>query len=239
VACNWHTVIRNQSEAPYAMLDLLPEVANAHREGSTLKYFTSEIAHYPWRLDGATCMPVMRSSPDTVGKDRVIEEHAINEQCALKALVRFFQWMRREGVYDNTQILLVSDHDGNDSASFGKEFDALRSGSATYFGLQPADKNYFRPHALLLVKQRDSRGELRIDPRPMSSADVVPLICAADGPCPGVEYLDPLKNRETPRVRTYSTGAVRIQRHEKGRFITTDFEVRGTMFDPKNWKQVK
>lgn len=221
------TVINNPSEGPYALLDVLPEVANADKKNNTLKYITSQIAHYPWRLDEATCMPVDRKGGYTVGKDRVIKEHVINERCGLLALARWFDWMRREGVYDNTQILLVSDHDGNDSARFGAAFDDLRPGNIPW-----------KPDALLMVKQRDSRGPLRIDYRPMSSADIVPLICAADGPCP-LDYPDPLQERETPRVRTHSAGLASIRRHERDYFKTHDYRVTGSMFQRENWERME
>lgn len=221
------TVIHNPSEGPFALLDVLPEVANAERKTNTLKYVTSQIAHYPWRLDEATCMPVERKGKNTVGKDRIIEEHVINERCGLLALARWFAWMQREGVYDNTQIILVSDHDGNDSAKFDAAFDDLRPGNVPW-----------KPDALLLVKQRNSRGPLRIDDRPMSSADVVPLICAADGPC-SLDYPDPLETKETPRVRTHSAGLASIRRHENDSFTTHDYRVTGSMFPRENWTKME
>lgn len=222
------TVIHNPSEGPYAMLDILPEVANTDQPGNTLKYITSQVAHYPWRLDAKTCTPVERKGPNTVGPDRVIEEHVGNERCGLLALARWFAWMRREGVYDNTQIIIVSDHDGNDSPNFGKAFDDLRPGNTPW-----------KPDALLLVKQRNARGARRTDNRPMSSADVVPLVCAANGPCPGVSYADPLVERGSPRIRTHSAGLASIRRHKKDAFTTIEYTVTGSMFDRKNWKKLE
>ncbi len=234
------TVIHNPSEGPYAMLDVLPQVANADGKRNTLKYITSQIAHYPWRLDGATCMPVERKGPYTVGKDRVIREHVVNERCGLLALARWFAWMRREGVYDNTLIILVSDHDGNDSPKFGAAFDDLRPGNMPW-----------KPDALLLVKQRGSRGPLRVDERPMSPADIVPLICAADGPCPGITYPDPLRDdrtpgvrgtprvRQTPRVRTHSAGLASIRRHGDDHFNTRDYRVTGPAAERGNWEAME
>lgn len=221
---NTQTVIHNPSEGPYAMLDLLPEVSNANAPANTLKYITSQVAHYPWRLDEAACMPVERKGGYSVGKDRVIKEHVVNERCGLQALVRWFRWMKENGVYDNTQIILVSDHDGNDSASFGKEFDDLRPGNTPW-----------KPDALLLVKQRGGRGELRIDDRPMSGADVVPLICASAGPCPGIDSVDPLRDQAEPRVRTHSAGLASIRRHGKDHFKTKDYRIVGSMFNRNNW----
>lgn len=226
---NTRTVVHNPSEGPYAMLDVLPEVSNTEQPESTLKYITSQVAHYPWRLDEATCMPVDRGTAYTVGNDRVIHEHVVNERCGITALARWFRWMKANGVYDNTLIILVSDHDGNDSARFGDDFDALRPGKGTPW----------KPDALLLVKQRNSRGELQTDHRPMSSADVVPLICRSTGPCPGTAHPDPLLGDGRHRVRTHSAGLASIRRHDTDKFITTDYRITGTMFDKENWEKME
>ena len=42
--------------------------------------------------------------------------------CALKALSRWINWMKSEGIFDNTMIILVSDHDCMDSDMIGKVF---------------------------------------------------------------------------------------------------------------------
>lgn len=224
---NTQTVIHNFSEGPYAMLDVLPDVANADQDRNTLKYITSMVAHYPWRLNEA-CMPVNHNPSYTVGEDRVIHEHVVNERCALLALARWFEWMKREGVYDNTQIIMVSDHDGNDSPRFGKAFDEFRARHVPW-----------KPDALLLVKQRNSRGTLRVDDRPMSSADIVPLICAEDGPCPGITYPDPLQDSKSPRVRIHSSGLASIRRHADDHFRTTDYRVTGSMSERDNWEELE
>jgi YidC/Oxa1 family membrane protein insertase len=224
---NTQTVIHNPSEGPYAMLDSLPEVANAQRKGNTLKYIASLVAHYPWRLDEASCMPVERAGKYTTEASGAIREHLANERCGMLALARFFAWMKDEGVYDNTQIILLSDHDGNDSLVFDAAFDDLRPKGLPW-----------KPDALLLLKRRDSRGELREDGRPMYSADVAPLICAADGPCPP-GYEDPLAERTTPRVRTHSAGLASIRRHGDDRFRTKDFRVTGSMADRRNWEMLE
>jgi YidC/Oxa1 family membrane protein insertase len=213
---------RNYSQGSYALLDSLPEVANARHTGHTLKYITSMLTHAPWQMDETTCMPLTSRNRYPVEDDGLVREHFATERCALLALGRFFGWMKREGVYDNTQIILVSDHGADDSPVFaGREWAALKS-----------SVKYWSQDALLLVKQRGARGELQVDGRPMSSADVAPLICVADGPCP-LQYADPLGERTSPRVRIHSAGT---PRQPDDRFITTDFLITGKGSDPRNWE---
>ncbi len=223
---NTQTLLHNPSEGPYAMLDLLPEISNAERRGSTLKYFTSMATHYPWRLDADTCMPAADNSRTTL-PDGSIAEHRAAERCALRALSRWLVWMKDNGVYDNTQIILLSDHDGGDSPAYGKRFDRLRPKGLLW-----------KPDALLMVKSRDARGTLRVSEMPMSGADVVALICAESGPCPGVNRPDPRiappDGRE--RARTHSAGLASIRRHDKGAFRVETYTVTGSGTDPANWR---
>ncbi len=222
---NTQTVIHNPSEGPYALLDSLPAVSNADRTGDTLKYITSMAAHYPWRLDGESCMPIERRTRHTL-PDGSISEHVDAERCALRAIVRWLDWMQQNGVYDNTQIILVSDHDGGDSPVYGKPFSHLRRRGVPW-----------KPDALLLVKSRNARGELRTSDAQMSSADALALICA-ENPCPGVNVRDPriAPPGDAARTRTHSSGLASIRRHKKDRFAANTFVVAGDGADPANWR---
>ena len=75
-------------------------------------------------MDAETCMPTSDDPyPATPGStqkvDGIIPEHYISEVCGIRALTRWFDWMKAEGVYDNTQIIIASDHDEHDRASLG------------------------------------------------------------------------------------------------------------------------
>ena len=85
---------------------------------------------------------------------------------ALKRLGIWFDQMREEGVYDNTRIIIVSDH-GSDLYSEGmKEF-----GSKMY--------EYNRYVPLMLFKDFEAEGDVRIDPTFMTNADA-PLFAIKD-----------------------------------------------------------
>jgi len=222
------SVVRDRlfSEGHYALLDSLPEISNAGSGNSTVKFILSNLTHYPWMLDEATCLPTAArgSWSWTIEKNGAVREHLATERCALLALGRFFTWMKREGIYDNSQIIIVSDHDTPDSLIFRGAYGFEKDIAAD---------------SLLLVKQRGGRGELKTDWSPMSSSDVLPLICAADGPCslsyPGITE----GGGAEVRIRTHSTGSSGRNRHAKDRFITTDYRITGAGADPRNWEKLE
>lgn len=218
----------NPTEGPMAMLDLLPQLSHSTQQKSTLKYLSSMVTHSPWQLDPLTCLPA-KEQRRHVRPDGVIVEHLGTERCALLALGRWMQWMKDNGVYDNSRIFFLSDHGSNDSA----QLKGIPSETLTANGL-------WRPHSLLMVKEKNSRGPLQTDPRLMSGADLTSLICGSDDPCPGftrkAARLDGPDN--ATRERTFDFGQSSMIRHEKNRFLTTRYVVNGTIFDKRNWKEL-
>jgi YidC/Oxa1 family membrane protein insertase len=210
----------NPTEGPLALVRLLPEISNAERRGDTLKYIASQLTHFPWQIDAATCLPT-REQSFTRLPDGAVLEHLAAERCALLGLAAWADWMKAAGVYDNTQWIVASDHDAGDN-TLGPEFDDLRRLPFTW-----------RPHSLLLLKSRQARGPLRRDDAPMSSADVPALLCRENGPCPGI----PEAAQGPDRIRLHSIGSGSLRRHEEDRFEIITFRVNGTMFRRENWQR--
>jgi YidC/Oxa1 family membrane protein insertase len=210
----------NPTEGPLALVRLLPEISNAEGRGDTFKYIASQLTHFPWQIDPATCLPGPERTLTRL-PDGAIAEHLAAERCALRGVAAWADWMKEAGVYDNTQWIVVSDHDAGDN-TLGPEFDDLRRLPFTW-----------RPHALLLLKSRQSRGPLRRDEAPMSTADVPALICRENGPCPGIPETDPGPGR----VRAHSIGSGGLRRHGEDRFNIITFRVNGSMFRRDNWRR--
>jgi arylsulfatase A-like enzyme len=86
---------------------------------------------------------------------------------AMKQFVKWLAYLKQQGVYDNTRIIVVSDHGGN-YHSGGIEFSEME-------GHNP----------ILLVKDFDSRGIVKISKELMTHADTPSLAAAGlleDGP---------------------------------------------------------
>ncbi len=109
-----NTLIR-RVQSDWALLSLLPEMSNARQTVPTVKFIDTEISHAPWQMELGRCKVVAKPQ-DKVRENGVHEAHLAVESCALKAMGDWFDWMRAQGVYENTNIVLVSDHGGGDTA---------------------------------------------------------------------------------------------------------------------------
>ena len=104
----------------YAFIDGLADLSNTNATKATYKFFDNEITHHPWLMDAKTCTVSAKPKIYKTRQDNADELHLANEMCALKALSRWINWMKSEGIFDNTMIILVSDHDGMDSDMIGR-----------------------------------------------------------------------------------------------------------------------
>lgn len=147
----------------WAFLAQLPEISNANGQKNTFKFLDTELTHSPWFMDPGTCR--ITSDPKReVGSDGVPLAHLATEACALKALASWFEWMKREGIWDNTTVVLASDHSSGDDPDFNRIFHQA--------GLKAAPT---RSNALLLVKKAGARGELKTSLTPMTAAKVAAM----------------------------------------------------------------
>ena len=163
----------------YTALDSLPEITRVETgDGNTFLAFSNDTAHDAMMLKEPELEPagtvdnteydaahaVRRAADGSKLKIRS-QRQMIHYQCNGAALVKLGKWfdfMRENGVYDNTRIIIVADH----GASMGDLFH-MRLGKS---GRQ--DLLFYNP--LLLVKDFDSRG-LRADDTFMTNADTPTL----------------------------------------------------------------
>lgn len=146
-----------RAQRDWAFLSLLPEVSNAAATRSTVKFIDLEITHSPWFMDLRECA-ITKNPVRVIRENGVNESHLACEACSLERLGAWFEWMRHEGVWDNTNIILVSDHSAADPNQ--------ETGGKAYAPIG-------RPDALLLVKLAHTKGEaLTVSNTPVSIANV-------------------------------------------------------------------
>jgi hypothetical protein len=80
---------------------------------------------------------------------------------AMKAVVKWLAFLKEQGIYDNTRIVIVSDH-----------------GSGSYYNTFFEGEAMTAYNPLLMVKERESRGPLLTSETFMTNADVPSLISA-------------------------------------------------------------
>ena len=204
----------------------------------TVKIFYTMLSHFTWHfspdLKDAAPPIVDDPYPETDGqltfKDGVIPEHYYAERHLMRYISILIEHLKNSGIYDNTRIILVSDHGERDSPMVAR---AYNNGKEFPDGSEYGQGNYApgRPHALLMVKEPGQRGPLRINNAFMSTADVPALALKSVGFCDEFEMYDPA-NVQTPRSLTHTIGSWMWDKHHKNTYIFKQYRFEGTLFDP-------
>lgn len=139
----------------YAVLDYLPELTETNSQKPTFTLLVNDATHEPVM----TGYPNYDLTTSDIGPGPLDDDPHFNcNSSALYRLGEYMEYLKKEGVYDNTRIIIVADHGG------GCKFD------------QMVDFSYYTPYnPLLLVKDFNSSGELSIDESFMTNADT-PLL---------------------------------------------------------------
>ncbi|WP_394967749.1 YidC/Oxa1 family membrane protein insertase [uncultured Helicobacter sp.] len=205
-------------------------IHNTNADKPTFKYLHTLATHTPYGMfyDHGNCTYFSRETiwnnteaamTYLTDQDREIYyQHYDTEACALSYIVDFIQWLKNEGIYDNTQIFIISDHGGSDSIN------VLAS----------------RSDALLLFKDFNSKGALKTDSRLMANYDIASIFCEnLPQGCKNVGkniLKNYPKNREIIHTAPISW---MLESHKKDQWILRKaYRVKDNIYNPKNWQEV-
>jgi membrane protein insertase Oxa1/YidC/SpoIIIJ len=221
-----------------ALLGLLSSSVNTHAAGPTFKVFYSMLPHSTWHLPKDGLIPVEDPYPETQGQfylvDGIIPEHFYAEVHIMDMLTDFFDKLRQQNVFNNTMILLVSDHCNADSRMLNTALGFDPWGKITGFGDRATTLFPGRPHALMMVKPLNADAPFQISNALMTTADVPALVCQVLGGCPGITFPYTGPDRE----RFHFFGADWRQIEVKGKKLYDPYKkaiIRGSMFKKENW----
>jgi hypothetical protein len=216
----------------YALLYSLPLLTSTTTENASFaNIIVNDLAHQPAFLQAPEYMPVSQVSDRGNGPWANDEHYHVNMAVFL-LLGKYFDFLKENGVYDNTRIIVVSDH--------GNRF--LKSSLPNAFTLFNGN-NMEGYHPLLLVKDFNDTAPLRTNLDFMTNADT-PLLATkgliedphnpwtgkpllADKAA-GVTIFNPPFNPNKARANNTYTYAVR------------NFEwihVKDNIFVPENWRK--
>ena len=152
-------------------------------------------------------------------------QHLDTEICSFSFLKDYLEWLKKENIYDNTQIFILSDHAEVDISNRLPRLLPL----------------YFGHDVLFLFKDFKARGVLKTDSRLMGNFDAATIFCEnLKNGCPQVApniLKNYPENREIIHARTGDTSYVG---HENNLWrIYTAFKIQGNdIYDPKNYIDV-
>lgn len=216
----------------YAALDYLPELTEITSENGTYTCIVNEMTHEPAFLQAPNYIPLAKVTDK--GSGPYAED--VHYHANIGALLRIGEWLeylKENGVYDNTRIIIVADH-----------------GAAVTTSLFPpppqCDNIPFRKEAfnpLLLVKDFDAAGTLKTDNSFMTNADMPTLatkdiIADPKNPFTGKEINSKAKENGVVLANSplWSPDA-----QYKNTFKVFDdewFFVKDNIFENKNWSRI-
>ncbi|MCR5251255.1 MAG: YidC/Oxa1 family membrane protein insertase [Lachnospiraceae bacterium] len=157
----------------------------------------------------------------------IYESHYAANMAALQLLGNYFDWMREQGVYDNTRIVIAADH----GHPLGQMESMLMNGGEV-------DAMSFNP--LLLYKDFDSRG-FTVSDAFMTNADA-PLLAISGlvepvNPFTGKRMTDEPKRGVLHVAGTEDRHGMN-EKEDRTQYDTSDrpwYAVHDSMLDEKNW----
>lgn len=208
----------------YAVLDYLPKLTKIQEEDKgALFLLSNNTTHETSFLQAPEYKPQLYVT--NYGTSKFQKEKAYHVNIAsLKRLADWFDFLKKKGIYDNTKIIIVSDH--------GPEQNFV-----TKIGT-PFNVDQFNP--LLMVKDFNSSDELKTDMTFMSNADVPTLamknvIDGAVNPFTGNAVT--MENKKSPLYIAMS-GSIHLEGRQTTQFTLypkEDYYVHSNIFEKSNW----
>lgn len=219
-----------------AYLSLLRKLTTVDTGKPAFKFIDNELTHSPWGINEE-----LQLTTETTGGRRYFPEYDFKlvdrngpyyaSARALIELANFFDWMRKNRVFNISKIIIVSDHGHYGPSPLWPKLPVIRArngdgveGSAAY-------------HSLLLVKDFNSEFEFKQDARLMSTADTAAIVLSTLGDSKWIEK-DFTRGPERPRKVVTTLTPVPPEKNEKDSYkIEYQFSISGDPSEPGNWHQ--
>ncbi len=202
------------SHKHYNFIRLLPYISTATSKDANFIYIHDHSLHNPW------------NTVDETGEMHQDVKPYENNRWFIREFVKWIQWMKDNGVYNNTKIIVYSDH-GVSWGILDRQPDVKSNIDFTKNNPSGINaKKFWRLNPLLFYKDFNSTGKLTYNWQLMSNADASFLAFN--------ENLDTLpKHKVLPSSFTSWEGKV-LQRNRLK--IYRQYEVTDNIFDLRNWK---
>lgn len=230
----------NTSLRTYASLDLYPEMSAVTSEPKNKFYYvTNTMTHEPYSIDSnfelnpTGNLKYPKKVMKKVGNQFNAVQHLYADATAIRLVAKWLKWMKENGVYDNTRIIIVSDHGRNVYDPFFKRKRIPKSRKASH----PAFFNN-----VLLVKDFNAKGNLKTDNRFMTQASVPNI--AMKGIIEGVNPYSGNPLKDPKRIFPLNLYDIewRLEKQEKSKYKTLEhyrIDKVSDIKDPSKWKVVK
>ena len=219
----------------YAPLYYLDRLTDFDSQNDTFLFFGNETTHSPVNLDDNLERPINFNyfNKDYNSNDAYLITHYKVNCASLKAVGNWLDFLRNNDCYDNTRIIIVSDHGAPVNSNDFQIFDSVSSRTAASL------------NCLLLFKDFNSTGEMQVDYSFMTNADTLFLakknLDISDiNPYTKKRFIQNKSDGVNVYLPTSQEWSDK-QLMDKKQF-TLDPEigwhVKGSIYDSKNWKHL-
>ena len=210
----------------YSALEYLPELTDFTSVTDSFLMITNEAPHSNEDISSFNLVDIQTLSyPNSPGY--------YTNTVSLLALANWFNYLKENGVYDNTRIIIVSDHGMGYGEKAAEGYDDV--------SLVNNNKDHF--HAMLLYKDFGATGELKTDMTFMTNADVPTLALEGIVENPINPFTGNPVNSEPKADGVYiTTDDIFMPYHGKSDYIFTVkdelwYHVKDNIFIDSNWTQ--
>ncbi len=224
----------------YAVLEYLPKLTDTNADKPNFISFVNEISHSTFPLDYPTYSPSLTPRTDYPEDKKNLMFYMTN----IAQFVRIGEWfkfLKENGVYDNTRIIVTSDHG---FAGIQKCFE-----EDVELDLKVADRTYFgrgHYHPTLMIKDFNAEGSLVTDNSFMTNADAPAmalhgLVEKPVNPYTGKEYsLEANEKAKENGVYITTSDGFGPEYHTENLLVLPEktwWHVKDNIFESKNWVQ--
>lgn len=164
----------------WAELEALDQMTAVDDGGPSFNYIANILPHEPYFM-GKDCLPqperVTADSDELARlghKSQFSWQHANTARCVLLSVAKYMDVLKARGVYDNTTIVLASDH--GIVGDVKDESRRAKAGGTT-------ENNFVRLRPLVLFKPAGATGPVTVSEEYMPNAEVPRLLCQDIGGC--------------------------------------------------------
>ncbi|MBR3646024.1 MAG: YidC/Oxa1 family membrane protein insertase, partial [Lachnospiraceae bacterium] len=213
----------------YAPLDYLPELTDFDASNNTFLLFDNELTHTSGLLQAPDFVPAERITNPGTGKFENNSTYHINTAMLLR-IGEFLDYLKENNCYDNTRIIIVSDH--------GHPIN-----SGLFENNQGFSKMKEELQAVLLFKDFNSKDDLIVDNSFMTNADtpILALKDIVDNPInPFTKNpMNVADKNDYVKISTAPMQSLRT-RDDKQYTVTNDewLTVHDNIFKNENWSKV-
>ena len=210
----------------YSELQYLPKITNYNAEKSNFICITNEVTHANLNINHFNLI-----SEDELSHPKS-PSYDINTVSYLR-LADWFKELKKNNVYDNTKIIIVSDH----AMGYGDNTDKF------YDNPKVGNKKKDTFHPILLVKEFNAKGTIKTDMTFMTNADVPTIAFNNVIENPVNPFTGNLINSSLKKDGVYITlSDIFMPHHQKSKnvFDIKDHEwykVKDNIFIDSNWTQ--